>query len=256
MNTHLNDSSQARFESAAPSPISALRQVNQRVQKAFVFGHTPQGFPIMAYRFGEGQGPKVLILGGVHGDEYEGVVACLGLLSHFSQDYSLKLEVTLVPRLNEEGVLFQTRWNSNEVDLNRNLPTKDWTAEWTNPRYKPGREPGSEPENKAIMAFLESEKPCLIISMHSWEPMINTNGNCDPEAQVIAKMTGYKIEPYIGYPTPGSLGTYAGQERGIPTITYEIQRGSKPDEVLRIHVPALLAALKESQSRAMREATR
>jgi protein MpaA len=219
--------------------------------KSFVFGLTPQGFPIMAHRFGQGQGPKVLILGGVHGDEYEGVVACLGLLREFSQSYTLKLEVILVPRFNEEGVLFQTRWNSREVDLNRNLPTKDWTPEWTNPRYKPGVEAGSEPENKALIKFIESEKLCLIISMHSWEPMINTNGNCDPEAQVISKMTGYKVEPYIGYPTPGSLGTYAGQERNIPTITYEIKRGSKPEEILKLHVPSLLAALRESQKRSI-----
>ena len=32
----------------------------------------------------------------------------------------------------------------------------------------------------------------------------------------------YPVTRSIGYPTPGSLGTWAGVERGIPTITLEL----------------------------------
>ena len=75
--------------------------------------------------------------------------------------------------------------------------------------------------------------------------MLNTNGDV-PEAQVIARHTGYVIEPDIGYPTPGSLGTYAAFENKIPTLTYEIERDIKFDQIIRVHVPAVIEGLKES----------
>jgi protein MpaA len=36
------------------------------------------------------------------------------------------------------------------------------------------------------------------------------------------KIINYPIEENIGYPTPGSFGTWAGIERNIPTITLEL----------------------------------
>ncbi len=80
--------------------------------------------------------------------------------------------------------------------------------------------------------------------------MLNVNGTCQEEAEAIRAVTGYVIEESIGYPTPGCLGTYAGLERAMPTLTYEIERGLAPAEVLRVHVPAVLAALQVAQRRA------
>ena len=75
--------------------------------------------------------------------------------------------------------------------------------------------------------------------------MLNTNGSL-PEAEIISKMTNYKIEPDIGYPTPGSLGTYTGKEKMIPTLTYEIEREMAFDQVLKVHVPAIVEGLRIS----------
>ena len=185
-------------------------------------------------------------MGGVHGDEPEGVVAARGLLEIFRQNYTLDLNITLIPEFNPEGVLLHNRCNSNKVDLNRNLPTQDWTPVAAKERYNPGPSALSEKENQYLVGFLKNNKIDLIISLHSWEPMLNTNGDI-PEAIIIAELTGYKIEPYIGYPTPGSLGTYAGQENNIPTLTYEIQRDIQFDQIIQIHVPAILAGLKETE---------
>jgi len=215
---------------------------------SFVFGQTPLGLPIEAWRFGE-QGPKVLILGGVHGDETEGIIAALGLLRSFMTNFPYRLQLTLVPRFNEEGSILGTRMNSRGVDLNRNLPTKDWSPEVKTPRYNPGPSPGSEPENQALARFIETEKPVFVLSLHSWHPVLNVNGDCMAEAQVLATHTGYKVDAEIGYPTPGCLGTYAGLERASATLTYEIQRGLTPSETLRIHVPAILDCLKQTEKR-------
>lgn len=210
---------------------------------AFVFGHTMTGLPIMGYRFGS-EGPRVFILGGVHGDEIEGIWATHGLLDRLASSFDFGVQLTLVPVLNVDGMLARERRNSNKIDLNRNLPSNDWTSEVATERYFPGTRAGSESENVALIEFLAAEKPALIVSMHSWKPMLNINGDCRAVAEAIASTTGYTIEETIGYPTPGCLGTYAGLERGLPTITYEVERGLDQVSVLRAHVPALLNGLK------------
>jgi len=215
--------------------------------KSFAFGHTSLGLSIPAFRFGN-QGKHVLILGGVHGDEIEGVWAAFGLLEKLKSDNALALELrplllTLVPAFNLDGVLVRERRNARGVDLNRNLPSNDWTSSVATERYHPGAAAGSEPENQALVEFLKAHNPSLIISLHSWKPMLNINGECLLEAEEIAKHTGYAIEKSIGYPTPGCLGTYAGLERAMPTITYEIERGLDRESIFKTHVPALIASL-------------
>lgn len=214
-----------------------------------IFGNTANGLPIPAYHFG-GQGPRVLILGGVHGDEGEGVIAAHGLLESFLKNFPYRLHLTLVPMLNVDGVVAKTRQNGNGVDLNRNMATKDWTSEVANPRYFPGTQANSEPENQALAQFIDQENPAFVLSLHSWHPVLNVNGDCLAEAEILKEKTGYKIEANIGYPTPGCLGTYAGLERGSPTLTYEIERGLAPKEILRVHVPAILECLKATVKRA------
>lgn len=215
-----------------------------------ILSRTTLGLPIIAHDFGTENktSPRVLILGGVHGDEIEGVACSRGLLESFLQNFPYKLQLTLIPEVNPEGVLLKTRGNSNGVDLNRNLPTKDWSPEAKTPRYNPGPKPLSEKENQALLEELKA-KPCLIVSLHSWEPVLNINGDCKPEAEVLAQHTGYKIDTDIGYPTPGSLGTYTGLERAIPTLTYEIERGQVIDQILKMHVPAILEMLKTTEKR-------
>lgn len=215
----------------------------------FNFGKTAIGLPIPAYRWEKG-GPEILILGGVHGDETEGVVCAHGLLDELSQNFPFKMNLTLVPAFNLDGVLAKSRVNGHGVDLNRNLPSNDWNPQAFNERYPPGPHANSEPENQALVKYLEQYKPRWILSLHSWKPMLNVNGMCQDEAETIKAHTGYVIEESIGYPTPGCLGTYAGLERDMPTLTYEIERGLAPAEVLRVHVPAVLAALYVAQRRA------
>ena len=215
--------------------------------KSYIFGHTRQQLPLIAYEFGNSV-PKVLILGGVHGDEWEGVVAAKALLSCFAQGSLPRLQITLIPIFNVDGVLTCQRKNSARVDLNRNLPTQDWTDKAANDRYNPGSSANSEPENQALTKWLEDNRPQLVLSLHSWKPLLNTNGNCTEVAQAIAQYTGYEVKDDIGYPTPGSLGTYCGLERDMPTLTYELERDLHPDKIIATHVPAILEALKVIES--------
>ena len=209
----------------------------------FFLEETANGLPIPGYQFGH-QGPRVLILGGVHGDESEGVEAAWALVHRWQKGFPLALQVKILPAFNLDGVLRHQRGNGRGVDLNRNMATQDWSPEVKNPRYHPGTHPASEPETKALTELLARWSPHFVLSLHSWHPVLNVNGDCRREAEVLARCTGYRIDESIGYPTPGCLGTFCGLERKMPTLTYEIERGLHPKENLRIHVPAICEALK------------
>lgn len=186
----------------------------------------------------------LLLIGGVHGNEPEGVVLCKSVIAAL-QKAALDLVWGAIPEFNPDGLIEGSRLNANQVDLNRNLPTKDWSPEAFNPKYPPGEFANSEPENQALVRLIEAAQPKLIISFHSFErTLLNINGDCRAWAQVISEEVHYEIEESIGYPTPGCLGTYAGLERPHPTITYELKRGLSVAKIIQVHRPAVMKSLK------------
>lgn len=166
----------------------------------------------------------ILLFGGVHGDEPEGVRLAeetLAALQIWSKTTMLAPWI-LIPCLNVDGFNARTRVNGRGVDLNRNYPSKDWSAASDTPRYNPGPHAMSEPEVAGIVELIESHKPRLLIHCHSWEPCIVATG---PLAQLdgerLAASSGYTLQPEIGYPTPGSLSRYGWHDRRIPVICIE-----------------------------------
>lgn len=216
--------------------------------RSFIFAHTRSSLPVLGYEFGL-SGPKVLVLGGVHGDEIEGVQLAQALLGRFMTDFPFRLQLTLVPQFNLDGIITCQRTNRSGVDLNRNLPTNDWSPQIASSRYHPGPSANSEPENQGLVSWLQTHLPSFVLSLHSWKPLLNVNGACRSEAEAIARFTKYKIEESIGYPTPGCLGTYCGLERDMPTITYEIERGLSVDQIVQYHLPAVVEGLKVHEKR-------
>ncbi len=208
------------------------------------FGHTSLGLPIEAWRWVTPGAPELLVLGGVHGDEVEGVICAFGLIDRLRGGLPWRASLTIVPTFNLDGVLATRRTNGNGVDLNRNLPSNDWNPKAFNDRYPPGPFACSEPENQALVNWLKAWPAQFIVSLHSFSKfLLNINGDCQQEAEAMARVNHYPIEPSMGYPTPGCLGTYAGIERQMPTITYELHRGMKTEEILKVHVDAVLAGL-------------
>ena len=224
-------------------------------------GQTGKGTPIAGFMGGVSPADTsqkcAMVIGGTHGDEHEGVTLAEGLLSslqksHFNESGPLpfSFKLVIVPVLNPDGYFLDQRHNANGVDLNRNLPTKDWSAKVSDPRYHPGATPASEPETQALLQALERFSPDFILSLHSWKkpPVLNINGPCRAFAETVHNKTGFEIKEDIGYPTPGSLGTYWGLERERPTLTYEIQRVSKRTPqttatILQTHLSAVWICL-------------
>lgn len=187
----------------------------------------------------------LLFLGGVHGDEIEGIWLMEEVIERWKLSFpQLSFGIGVWARVNPDGVAANTRLNGRGVDLNRNLPTKDWTPEVKNPRYPPGPVAASEPENVALIKLIEQCKPAAILSAHSFSKFqVNINGPSREWGEKLSKVCGYPVTEDIGYPTPGCLGTYAGKEWGIPTITLEIERGLPKDKVLELHLPVLSETL-------------
>jgi protein MpaA len=174
------------------------------------------------------------LIGGVHGDEVEGVYVLKELFDWLKKEHSLKdLPMVVIPILNVDGYRANTRVNAHLVDLNRNLPTKDWCKEHDKPRYNPGPKPLSEPENQFLVKLFDKYRPGLIISFQTWKPILNYNGNCKDIAEYMSGFNRYEISSDIGYPTPGSLGTFAQEKYGAAVLTFECPELKKHRESLK-----------------------
>lgn len=161
----------------------------------------------------------VLVIGVFHGDEPDGEY----LINRYLQERNeTKNRLLFIPCLNPDGKDAKTRKNANNVDLNRNFPTKNWEKLEENDDYYGGEKPASEVETQFLVYVIDKYKPDLIITLHEPYRVVNFDGPAKEVAEKISEITGYKVEENIGYPTPGSFGTYCGIERNIKTITLEL----------------------------------
>lgn len=163
----------------------------------------------------DGKG-KTLIIGVFHGDEPQG---------KYLIDEYLKINnaegLLFIPCLNPDGLQLGKRTNANGVDLNRNFPTKNWELTEKN-EFFGGMRAGSEIETQFLTDTISEFKPELILTLHAPYKVVNYDGPAKEISEKISQIINYPVEASIGYPTPGSFGTYAGIERQIPTITLEL----------------------------------
>ncbi len=186
-------------------------------------------------------GPTVGFIGGVHGDEPEGVWLAQKTLTWLqSVEASLVKPWWLIECLNLDGYIARTRTNGRGVDLNRNFPSQDWSSESKADRYHPGPAPASEPETKGLIAWLKKTPTSLLVHAHSWNPCLVLTGD-KPLAEVnqLAAATGYELLSDIGYSTPGSLGSYGWHALKIPVLCIEEKEGENPEQSWQRFGPAI-----------------
>ncbi len=183
-----------------------------------VFGHSVEGRPIRGAVLGEGDETQLLI-GVVHGNEPLGEPILLRLIETLKDQPELLRgsQVVIVPVVNPDGLAANTRTNSRGIDLNRNFPSNNWAK-----TTRHGTAPESEPETRIVVDLIKRFKPTRILSIHSPLDCVNYDGPADTLAKRIASVTPYPLRADIGYPTPGSLGSYAGNDLRLPTITLEL----------------------------------
>ncbi len=184
-------------------------------------GTSVEGDIITAYRSEKKASTYTYIMAGVHGDEVEGVYVLNKLYEWLQGIEEAPCSYIIIPILNVDGYRAGTRVNSHGVDLNRNYPTKNWDPTAREPKYHPGSAPLSEPENQYLDKLFQKYPPHFILTIHSWKPIVNYNGDCEEAAKFLSLYNKYEIAGDIGYPTPGSLGEYAPGHYNSPVITFE-----------------------------------
>lgn len=185
-------------------------------------GTSVEGDEIKAYK-SEVKGAKYLyLMAGTHGDEVEGVYVLQHLFEWLKSEDDINLPIIVIPILNIDGYRAGTRVNSHGVDLNRNYNSKSWVPDARADKYFPGTAPLSEPENQYLIKLFEKYPPKLIISLHSWKPFINYNGDCKDVAELLETFNSYPIcDDIEGHPTPGSLGELGPEVYQAPVLTFE-----------------------------------
>jgi hypothetical protein len=198
-----------------------------------------EGRPIVYQRYlplaGKEPKGKILLVGGIHGDEYSSVSIVFKWLQTLDEYHSGLFDWYIIPLLNPDGLLQEKaqRQNANGVDLNRNFPTPNWDVEapkyWEktskNLRRYPGPSAGSEVESQLLMNVIDKFKPDVIISVHAPHSLVDYDG--PPKAP--SQLGGLQLRRLGVY--PGSLGNYAGVHKGVQVITIELaSAGIMPDE--------------------------
>ncbi|GMV38620.1 MAG: hypothetical protein AMXMBFR64_03360 [Myxococcales bacterium] len=207
----------------APSGGSSGGGAGPREASArWTVGTSVLGRPIVAERFGAG--PRVLLMSAIHGNERPAVILGERLRSSLLAGLATSrgVQVVLLPVANPDGVAAASRHNAHGIDLNRNFDAANFA-----PSKDHGQAPLQEPESAAVAALVESLDPVLIISVHNPLDQVDWNGPADGIARLMADASGIPLEPPLGG-LPGSLGSWAGEDLGIPTITLELPH-SIPD---------------------------
>ena len=233
------------------APVAAAR--NATAPRTIVLGHSVQGRPIELFLFGDdaspGGGPAVttLVFAAIHGDEPSAAHVGRKLVEHLrgNPDDVDGCVVGVIPIANPDGVLARSRTNANGVDCNRNFPASNWRP--TRPgRNSTGPSPASEPETRAVMQAMTTLRPARVISIHS--PLRCNNHDGPPAAlalaQLMAKHNGYPVQSSISYATPGSFGTWAGVDRGIPVVTLELPPHTPGERAWTQNKTALLESIR------------
>lgn len=186
-------------------------------------GTSVEGDEIEAYRSETKASTYTYLMAGTHGDEVEGVYVLKQLFEWLQNDVDqAPCSFIVIPILNVDGYRAGNRVNAHGVDLNRNYATPCWTSEAREAKYHPGTAPLSEPENVFLDKLFQKFPPHLIISLHSWKPFINYNGDCEDIARFLSQYNKYEIMGDIeGHPTPGSLGEYGPGKYNSPVLTFE-----------------------------------
>ena len=185
---------------------------------------------------------KVLLLGGIHGDELASVTLAFDWIarSYAAQTLAPRSPRTpaqptmadvawrFVPLLNPDGLLHAPamRVNAHGVDLNRNFPTADWARDaqpyWIkrtrrDPRRFPGTQPLSEPESRWLLRQIDQFHPDLIVSVHAPYGLLDFDG--PPPAP--RRLGSLQLDPVGVY--PGSLDNYGGLVKQVPVMTLELK---------------------------------
>jgi tRNA A-37 threonylcarbamoyl transferase component Bud32 len=210
-------------------------------------GTSSQGRSVDMLTVGSGTW-RVLVIGGVYGDCYskDAAVAFASYVEANPDVVPAGTQLRIIPNVNPDGRAAWTRGNANAVDLNRNLPTQNWTKyldsrDSSAKTCTGGSSPGSEPETQIIMRCLEDGVD-LVINLYNPGSKIDFDG-AGSGASVAYRMStasGLQVsEPANNAWISGSLGIYVPERYG----KYVVTLGVSGNTLTNAAREALVAAL-------------
>ena len=222
---HVASGSHAQAPTAGVPPSPAVAPVSSAAPTSRVIGHSVQGRPIEVAFFGSGP-RKLLVVGGVHGDEYGTAVALefADYLRTHPSAIAHGREIDVVVCANPDGQAARTRTNAHGVDLNRNFPSANWSRTGAGRGESAGAQPGSEPETRALVTLLASRAYAAVVSLHSRGGLIDFDGPGGSSlAERIAGVAGMRVLHLASLRTySGSMGSFIPQSSGAPLVTWEL----------------------------------
>ncbi|MEA2356912.1 MAG: hypothetical protein QOI62_172 [Solirubrobacteraceae bacterium] len=199
-----------------------------------LLGRSYGGRPIVAVRAGDPSGPRVLVVGAIHGTEVAGIAIARALeRTHAHAD------VWIVPNLNPDGTAAGTRQNGRGVDLNAN-----WSSQWhgggrPGDVYYPGSRPFSERETRIARDLILRVRPRVTLWFHQHMDVVWAWGPSSAAGRRYARAVGMRF-----YHHPWLSGTAANwQNHHLPdaaSFTVELPAGRLSATQVRRHVRAVL----------------
>lgn len=204
-------------------------------------GHSVQGRPIRLIRTGTPSGPRILVIGCIHGNECAARRLVNPLLRR-----PMAADLWIVPTLNPDGFAHRTRQNARGVDLNRNWSDR-WQLSGTRwSTYYSGPRPFSERESRVGRWLIRTLRPDVTIWYHQHMNLVWASGTSARAGRVYARQFGVRLR------TDDSLrGTATGwQRRTFPSssaIVVELPAGSMTSSARRRHIRAIEAVTRWAQ---------
>jgi len=192
-----------------------------------------------------GRGPEtILIVGGIHGNEPAGSELAKQLCVYLESDTELLAarRVVVVPAANPDGLSRNQRTNAHEVNLQYDFLTRNWEpTTYYDIKLFP------EPETQFIATLIQQYHPDRIVQIHQarFFSCIDWDGPARNLANAMAQACELPLRK-LGA-VRGSLGSYAGVDRCIPTITMELPASDTqlpPEALWQRYGSALLVAIR------------
>lgn len=217
-------------DGAEPLPADADDAVTDTTPAETIIGQSVRGTDITAHHFGTGM-DEVLFVTGVHGADAANTAALgMELIEYFtdnSDSIPANLRVTVVPNLNPDGLSGNSRFNANNVDLNRNFGC-DWaaTSQWRDQEVSGGSAPYSEPEAAALRDYIKEVNLVGAVVWFAAEGKVYPSACAGAPsrdsvelAATFANAAGYGAEAeFDAYQINGDMTNWLADE-GVPAIS-------------------------------------
>ncbi|AFM14568.1 peptidase M14 carboxypeptidase A [Turneriella parva DSM 21527] len=161
---------------------------------------------------------NVYVIGAQHGDERNTKIVLeyfVRELATLSNDFRNRRRIIVIPNYNPDGYKRYHRLNASNIDLNRDFPSSDGHEDA--PRAS---------ETAAFMKLMEKYPAYSMYNIHQPFRVVLYYPEDESFARPFSLLSDYPLGTGVGYPTPGSLGTYM-REKKVPIITVELARHMK-----------------------------